>query len=147
MYMVFCRFHELPEFDDSKRSCRRHLLGHNQRRRKVSYDFQGEGWHEYIWNMNYQQSRSQLNDSLQCSLSHSVQIIMWLLSVFCQSSDKFFPSAIAYMEVIISVLRLIYNSINIGVVCSLSSVNPWTSSKVLPFHSKWKVLSTLKLKA
>ncbi|KAK1364871.1 Squamosa promoter-binding-like protein [Heracleum sosnowskyi] len=37
------RFHELPEFDDTKRSCRRRLLGHNERRRKSSYDFQGEG--------------------------------------------------------------------------------------------------------
>ncbi|KAK8519950.1 hypothetical protein V6N12_003916 [Hibiscus sabdariffa] len=30
------RFHELPEFDDSKRSCRRRLAGHNERRRKSS---------------------------------------------------------------------------------------------------------------
>ncbi|KZV39239.1 squamosa promoter-binding protein 1 [Dorcoceras hygrometricum] len=28
------RFHELLEFDDSKRSCRRRLAGHNERRRK-----------------------------------------------------------------------------------------------------------------
>ncbi|KAK8545655.1 hypothetical protein V6N12_026485 [Hibiscus sabdariffa] len=28
------RFHELPEFDESKRSCRRRLAGHNERRRK-----------------------------------------------------------------------------------------------------------------
>ncbi|XP_065875045.1 squamosa promoter-binding protein 1-like [Euphorbia lathyris] len=28
------RFHELSEFDDTKRSCRRRLAGHNQRRRK-----------------------------------------------------------------------------------------------------------------
>ncbi|WOK99731.1 squamosa promoter-binding protein 1-like [Canna indica] len=31
-----CRFHELSEFDDSKRSCRRRLAGHNERRRKSS---------------------------------------------------------------------------------------------------------------
>ncbi|KAE8702283.1 Squamosa promoter-binding protein 2 [Hibiscus syriacus] len=30
------RFHELPEFDESKRSCRRRLAGHNERRRKNS---------------------------------------------------------------------------------------------------------------
>ncbi|KAJ3670497.1 hypothetical protein LUZ60_010821 [Juncus effusus] len=30
------RFHELSEFDDSKRSCRRRLAGHNERRRKSS---------------------------------------------------------------------------------------------------------------
>ncbi|KAG6537484.1 hypothetical protein ZIOFF_002578 [Zingiber officinale] len=29
-------FHELSEFDDSKRSCRRRLAGHNERRRKIS---------------------------------------------------------------------------------------------------------------
>ncbi|KAF7851204.1 hypothetical protein BT93_L4348 [Corymbia citriodora subsp. variegata] len=37
------RFHELSEFDESKRSCRRRLAGHNERRRKSSYDYQGEG--------------------------------------------------------------------------------------------------------
>ncbi|KAE9461897.1 hypothetical protein C3L33_06214, partial [Rhododendron williamsianum] len=37
------RFHELSEFDDTKRSCRRRLAGHNERRRKSSYDTPGEG--------------------------------------------------------------------------------------------------------
>ncbi|GMP42797.1 hypothetical protein CsSME_00012410 [Camellia sinensis var. sinensis] len=32
------RFHEVSEFDDSKRSCRRRLAGHNERRRKGSHD-------------------------------------------------------------------------------------------------------------
>ncbi|WOL07705.1 squamosa promoter-binding protein 1-like [Canna indica] len=36
------RFHEISEFDDSKRSCRRRLAGHNERRRKSSSDSQGE---------------------------------------------------------------------------------------------------------
>ncbi|KAK1281646.1 Squamosa promoter-binding-like protein 13 [Acorus calamus] len=30
------RFHELSEFDEAKRSCRRRLAGHNERRRKNS---------------------------------------------------------------------------------------------------------------
>ncbi|KAL3364060.1 hypothetical protein AABB24_013016 [Solanum stoloniferum] len=30
------RFHELTEFDESKRSCRRRLAGHNERRRKIT---------------------------------------------------------------------------------------------------------------
>ncbi|KAL2524205.1 Squamosa promoter-binding-like protein 3 [Abeliophyllum distichum] len=34
------RFHELSEFDEAKRSCRRRLAGHNERRRKSSYDSQ-----------------------------------------------------------------------------------------------------------
>ncbi|CAN7006818.1 hypothetical protein IGI04_010338 [Brassica rapa subsp. trilocularis] len=37
-YQRFCqqcsRFHELREFDEAKRSCRRRLAGHNERRRK-----------------------------------------------------------------------------------------------------------------
>ncbi|GAB2210964.1 hypothetical protein Droror1_Dr00016254 [Drosera rotundifolia] len=33
------KFHELPEFDDMKRSCRRRLAGHNERRRRTT----GEG--------------------------------------------------------------------------------------------------------
>ncbi|XP_010465475.1 PREDICTED: squamosa promoter-binding-like protein 5 [Camelina sativa] len=37
------RFHELPEFDEAKRSCRRRLAGHNERRRKISGDIYGEG--------------------------------------------------------------------------------------------------------
>lgn len=41
----FSRFHELSEFDDSKRSCRRRLAGHNERRRKNASDqYQGEGF-------------------------------------------------------------------------------------------------------
>ncbi|CAN1133613.1 Squamosa promoter-binding-like protein 9 [Linum perenne] len=31
---ISCRFHLLPEFDQGKRSCRRRLAGHNERRRK-----------------------------------------------------------------------------------------------------------------
>ncbi|GMN50766.1 hypothetical protein TIFTF001_019921 [Ficus carica] len=37
------RFHELSEFDDTKRSCRRRLAGHNERRRKSSSDLHREG--------------------------------------------------------------------------------------------------------
>ncbi|KAL3617127.1 Squamosa promoter-binding-like protein [Castilleja foliolosa] len=34
------RFHDLSEFDEAKRSCRRRLAGHNERRRKSLYDSQ-----------------------------------------------------------------------------------------------------------
>ncbi|KAK9131841.1 hypothetical protein Scep_011369 [Stephania cephalantha] len=37
------RFHELSEFDEAKRSCRRRLAGHNERRRKNSSESNGEG--------------------------------------------------------------------------------------------------------
>jgi hypothetical protein len=40
--ILFFRFHELSEFDDTKRSCRRRLAGHNERRRKNASDYQGE---------------------------------------------------------------------------------------------------------
>ncbi|TXG55120.1 hypothetical protein EZV62_020376 [Acer yangbiense] len=37
------RFHELSEFDEAKRSCRRRLAGHNERRRKNATESQVEG--------------------------------------------------------------------------------------------------------
>lgn len=37
------RFHLLCEFDDGKRSCRRRLAGHNQRRRKPQVGFRSSG--------------------------------------------------------------------------------------------------------
>ncbi|XP_034698232.1 squamosa promoter-binding protein 1 isoform X1 [Vitis riparia] len=36
-------FHLLSEFDETKRSCRRRLAGHNERRRKSSSESHGEG--------------------------------------------------------------------------------------------------------
>ncbi|KAF4386636.1 hypothetical protein F8388_006591 [Cannabis sativa] len=36
------RFHEISEFDDAKRSCRRRLAGHNERRRKSSVESYGD---------------------------------------------------------------------------------------------------------
>ena len=36
----FHRFHELSEFDEAKRSCRRRLAGHNERRRKGASESQ-----------------------------------------------------------------------------------------------------------
>nr|AOX49860.1 squamosa promoter binding protein A [Cistus creticus] len=37
------RFHELSEFDEAKRSCRRRLAGHNERRRKTAAESSAEG--------------------------------------------------------------------------------------------------------
>ncbi|XP_022954650.1 squamosa promoter-binding-like protein 3 [Cucurbita moschata] len=46
IHQRFCqqcsRFHGLMEFDLTKRSCRKRLAGHNQRRRKSSSDVHGE---------------------------------------------------------------------------------------------------------
>ncbi|KAK8594577.1 hypothetical protein V6N13_015499 [Hibiscus sabdariffa] len=47
IHQLFCqqcsRLHELSEFGETKRSCRRRLAGHNERRRKSSSDYHGEG--------------------------------------------------------------------------------------------------------
>ncbi|XP_061338253.1 squamosa promoter-binding protein 1-like [Gastrolobium bilobum] len=37
------RFHDLGEFDEAKRSCRRRLAGHNERRRKTNPEASNEG--------------------------------------------------------------------------------------------------------
>ncbi|KAK7244250.1 hypothetical protein RIF29_39069 [Crotalaria pallida] len=37
------RFHDLVEFDETKRSCRRRLAGHNERRRKSNVETSNEG--------------------------------------------------------------------------------------------------------
>ncbi|XP_076905037.1 squamosa promoter-binding protein 1-like [Bidens hawaiensis] len=37
------RFHDITEFDGAKRSCRMCLAGHNERRRKSTYENYGEG--------------------------------------------------------------------------------------------------------
>ncbi|XP_057457296.1 squamosa promoter-binding-like protein 3 [Lotus japonicus] len=37
------RFHDLAEFDEAKRSCRRRLAGHNERRRKSNPEASNEG--------------------------------------------------------------------------------------------------------
>lgn len=36
--LILFRFHLLAEFDDGKRSCRKRLAGHNERRRKPQLD-------------------------------------------------------------------------------------------------------------
>ncbi|XP_047318575.1 squamosa promoter-binding protein 2-like [Impatiens glandulifera] len=47
LWQRFCqqcsRFHEISAFDEAKRSCRRRLAGHNERRRKNPFENQGEG--------------------------------------------------------------------------------------------------------
>ncbi|GMH30349.1 hypothetical protein Nepgr_032192 [Nepenthes gracilis] len=47
LHQRFCqqcsKFHELLEFDDMKRSCRRRLAGHNERRRRSSSEAQFDG--------------------------------------------------------------------------------------------------------
>ncbi|KAK0599910.1 hypothetical protein LWI29_009782 [Acer saccharum] len=49
------RFHELFEFDEAKRSCRRRLAGHNERRRKNSTDTSGEGPSRRVVGNQYRQ--------------------------------------------------------------------------------------------
>ncbi|KAJ4710717.1 Squamosa promoter binding-like protein [Melia azedarach] len=42
------RFHLLSEFDDSKRSCRRRLAGHNERRRKPQFNILSDKSHKLL---------------------------------------------------------------------------------------------------
>nr|GEX30818.1 SBP-like protein [Tanacetum cinerariifolium] len=52
-------FHELSEFDEAKRSCRRRLAGHNERRRKNSMEYKGTG-KELVCVQNDDRGRFQL---------------------------------------------------------------------------------------
>ncbi|XP_059285968.1 squamosa promoter-binding-like protein 6 [Lycium ferocissimum] len=67
IHQRFCqqcsRFHLLPEFDDGKRSCRKRLAGHNERRRKphAGTRFQGS---------SFATSSFICQDILGCSLLH-----------------------------------------------------------------------------
>ncbi|URD98822.1 SBP domain [Musa troglodytarum] len=62
------RFHEVSEFDDSKRSCRRRLAGHNERRRKSSSDSQGDGLSRC--RQADQDGRTQMSDSGGATYKH-----------------------------------------------------------------------------
>ncbi|WOL18112.1 squamosa promoter-binding protein 1-like [Canna indica] len=62
------RFHELAEFDDSKRSCRRRLAGHNERRRKSSSETQGDG--SNLCRQANQDGRLQINLPGNASYKH-----------------------------------------------------------------------------
>ena len=46
------RFHLLSEFDDGKRSCRRRLAGHNERRRKPQFDGLSDKTHKLSHSYN-----------------------------------------------------------------------------------------------
>ncbi|KAK7256503.1 hypothetical protein RIF29_29954 [Crotalaria pallida] len=58
------RFHVVSEFDDSKRSCRRRLAGHNERRRKNSHDSVGRNTLEAGYAPSLLSSRSRNNSWL-----------------------------------------------------------------------------------
>ncbi|KAF7803429.1 squamosa promoter-binding-like protein 3 isoform X1 [Senna tora] len=49
LHQRFCqqcsRFHEVSEFDDTKKSCRKRLAGHNERRRKSASNYGGDAFH------------------------------------------------------------------------------------------------------
>jgi len=59
--MSLCRFHDLAEFDESKRSCRRRLAGHNERRRKSNPEAAGEGSKGHHHPKETTQCRIQMN--------------------------------------------------------------------------------------
>nr|GMC72559.1 squamosa promoter-binding protein 20 [Ipomoea batatas] len=55
-------FHEVSEFDEAKRSCRRRLAGHNERRRKASCENRGGGE-----GSSRRRVEAPLKESKQCS--------------------------------------------------------------------------------
>ncbi|CAH8293348.1 unnamed protein product [Eruca vesicaria subsp. sativa] len=63
------RFHELPEFDETKRSCRRRLAGHNERRRKISGDSLGEGSSRRGFTLTQPQERNRIEMKLPMTSS------------------------------------------------------------------------------
>lgn len=93
-FYIIYRFHELSEFDDTKRSCRRRLAGHNERRRKSSADYHGEGsnWESVILSINY--GGGQIKRKKNCSYLITFSLYVWflrrqlpsVLSLFCQCS-------------------------------------------------------------
>jgi hypothetical protein len=84
--MSLCRFHELVEFDETKRSCRRRLAGHNERRRKSTAESYGEGSNRKGVNTSLKESpcrqadergRFQINIPPQGSSSYKRSQIRW----------------------------------------------------------------------
>ena len=88
--MSLCRFHDLAEFDESKRSCRRRLAGHNERRRKSNPEAAGEGSKGHHHPKETTQCRIQMNlpgsssgyKSFNIRWSKSVHQALSLLSPF-----------------------------------------------------------------
>ena len=71
-YRLTNRFHQLPEFDNAKRSCRRRLAGHNERRRKPQPD------------------PLAMQSRLQASLQGSIPCVVLIL-LTCKCVDFFHP--------------------------------------------------------
>ncbi|KAJ4956940.1 hypothetical protein NE237_013723 [Protea cynaroides] len=90
------RFHVVSEFDDSKRSCRRRLAGHNERRRKSS--------NESSINKNPSRENKSIDGRLSCSLSSSEGLALSLLSSrsssWVSSGDISLRSSAALRELI-----------------------------------------------
>ena len=60
-----CRFHVLSDFDEGKRSCRRKLERHNDRRRRKSSDSKGSGPQLADHNEGYDEAGKGDNNSLR----------------------------------------------------------------------------------
>ncbi|CAK9188418.1 unnamed protein product [Ilex paraguariensis] len=78
------RFHAVSEFDDAKRSCRRRLAGHNERRRKSS--------HDHYRPTNSSQDTQLMADRYQSYLSTPTGRALSLLSS-SKNNNSWIPSA------------------------------------------------------
>ncbi|MED6197795.1 hypothetical protein PIB30_060046 [Stylosanthes scabra] len=79
------RFHLLAEFDDGKRSCRRRLAGHNERRRKPQFDYMTSKQHKILH--SYQGARY-MGSSLQKRQQFSFEDIFRSGTLFPEKCDQ-----------------------------------------------------------
>ncbi|KAG9452283.1 hypothetical protein H6P81_005187 [Aristolochia fimbriata] len=81
------RFHVVSEFDDSKRSCRRRLAGHNERRRKSSHEAMAR---------NPSQDNKLTGGRFPCISSTSGRALSLLSSKASSSSSWVSPSDLSF---------------------------------------------------
>ncbi|XP_016202919.1 squamosa promoter-binding-like protein 6 isoform X2 [Arachis ipaensis] len=79
------RFHLLAEFDDGKRSCRRRLAGHNERRRKPQFDYMTSRQHKIL---HSHQGARYMESSLQKRPQFSFPDIFRCGTLFPAKYDK-----------------------------------------------------------
>ncbi|XP_057448076.1 squamosa promoter-binding-like protein 6 [Lotus japonicus] len=89
------RFHLLAEFDDGKRSCRRRLAGHNERRRKPQFDYMTGNKHTIL--QSYQGTKF-LGSSLQNIPQFSFQDIFQSSILFSGKQDQIYHSEHVKLE-------------------------------------------------
>ncbi|CAL0308055.1 unnamed protein product [Lupinus luteus] len=89
------RFHLLADFDDGKRSCRRRLAGHNERRRKHQFDYMSSKQHKIHQSF---QGTEYLGSSLQKRSQFPFQDIFRSGIIFSGKYDQISHSGYVKLE-------------------------------------------------